>query len=343
MGGTQVFRSAEIISPGVVEFKKVKKRNPQNDEALIQVKSSAVCGSDMHIYSGKHPYVTLPTTIGHEISGVVEEVGSEVTRVKVGERVCVEPLITCNRCYYCRRGEYDYCEELRLKYRSGFSGYADYYYAKEEWVHHLPDNVSFDEGALMEPLACAVHAVRKAGIRLCDAICVIGDGPIALMIARLAYVAGATEVFLLGLEDRNLAVAREFGAIPLRNEEGAIQEVMGRTQGRGVAVSFEAVGLPKTFNQALSVVNKGGTAVIVGIFEDEFNCKQLIDAMVREVKVIGTSSYCWDFERAISLVSHGRISLKPLITHRFKLEDIKNAMDLKSKKREQPLKIILEP
>jgi len=339
----QSFRRAEIISPGVIELNNIEKRKPGNNEALIRVKSSGICGSDMHTYSGKHPYVTLPTTIGHEISGVVEEVGDEVTTVKMGDRVCVEPLITCNKCYYCRRGQYDYCENLRLKYRSGYSGYADYYYAEEKWIHHLPESVSFDEGALMEPLAGSVHAIIKSGIRLCDSVCIIGDGPIALILAQLAYVVGATDIFVLGLEDRNLAIAEEFGAVPIRNNEGAIQEVMKRTQNRGVNVSFEAVGLPKTFDQALSVVSKGGTSVIFGIFEDEFSAKKLIESMVRGINVIGTSNYCWDFEKAISLVSHGRIRLEPLITHRFKLEDVGDAMALKSKRSEQPIKIILKP
>ncbi|HHT48125.1 MAG TPA: alcohol dehydrogenase catalytic domain-containing protein [Firmicutes bacterium] len=343
MSKKQTFKRAEIVAPGEVAFSDVEKREPDNHEVLIRVKSSAICGSDMHIYSGKHPYVQLPTTIGHELAGVVEAVGAEVTTVKEGDRVCVEPLITCGKCYYCQRGRYDYCLELKLKYRSGFSGYAEYYYAEERWIHHLPENVSFDEGALMEPLACAVHAVRKPGIQVGDSVCILGDGPIALMLTQLAFAAGATDLYVLGLDERNLALAREFGAVAMPNTEEAFQEILRRTDHRGVDVSFEAVGLPKTFNQALSIVAKGGTAVIFGIFEEEFSAKTLVDAMVREVKVIGTSSYCWDFQRALSLVSHGRIKLDPLVTHRFKLADVGKAMALKKQGSEAPLKIILEP
>lgn len=340
---SQTFQRATIDAPGVVALSEVEKRKPDQKEVLIKVESSAICGSDLHIYSGKHPYVELPTTIGHELSGVVAAIGAGVTTVKVGDRVCVEPLITCGKCYYCQRGRYDYCLELKLKYRSGFSGYADYYYAEERWIHHLPENVSFDEGALMEPLACAVHAMGKAGIQLGDSVCIFGDGPIALMLAQLAYAAGATDLFVLGLEERNLELAREFGAIALPNNEDGFQEVLRRTDHRGVDVSFEAVGLPQTFDQSLSIVSKGGTAVIFGIFEEEFSAKTLVDAMVREVKVIGTSSYCWDFQRALSLVAHGRIKLAPLITHRFKLKDVAEAMAVKKERSAAPLKIILEP
>lgn len=337
------FREALITEPEKIMLHETEKRAPGSREVLIKVMSSAICGSDMHLYSGRHPYAKLPTTVGHELAGAVEETGRDVTRVKAGDRVCVEPLITCGECYYCRRGRYDYCENLRLKYRSGSSGYADYYYAEEQWIHLLPDEISFDEGALMEPLACTVHAVMKAQIKLCDSVCVMGDGPIALLLAQLSRLAGATHVYVMGLLERNLKLAQQFGCIPLKSGPDAVQEILKRTMGRGVDVSFEAVGVPATFNQAMAVTRKGGKAIIFGIFEDEFSTKSLVDAMVKEIEVVGTSSYCWDFERGIDLVSTGRIDLKSLVTHHFPLEEVQKAMDIKKSPGEEPLKIILEP
>ena len=337
------FRRAEILSPGDIVLRDVEKRDPAANEVLISIKSSAVCGSDMHIYAGKHPYTKLPTTIGHELAGVVEAVGENVRTVKIGDRVCVEPLITCGTCHYCRLGRYDYCENLRLKYRSDSSAYADYYYAEEQWIHHLPDNVSFDEGALMEPFACTVHAAMIANIKLCSSVCVIGDGPIALMLTQLSRVCGATKVFVLGLMERNLKLAEQFGAVAMQSNEESVKEILRRTNNRGVDVVFEAVGIPYTFKQSLSVVRRGGRAVIFGIFEDDFSARPLVDAMVREIEVVGTSSYCWDFQRGLELTSSGRVDLKSLITHHYKLADVKQAMDLKSARQEQPLKIILEP
>ena len=339
----ETFREAIIDQPGNIFLRQAQKREPGKKEALIKIKSSAICGSDMHLYSGRHPYVKLPTTVGHEVAAVVEAVGSQVTKIKVGDRVCVEPFITCGECYYCKRGRYDYCENLKLKYRTGNSGYADYYYAEEQWIHHLPDEMSFDEGALMEPLACTVHAAMKAQIKLCDSVCVMGDGPIALLLAQLSRVCGATHVYVLGLVERNLKLAESFGCIPLRSGPEAVEEVLRRTEGRGVDVCFEAVGLPVTFNQTMAVTKKGGRAVIFGIFEDEFSTKALVDAMVKELEVVGTSSYCWDFQRGIDLVSTGRIDVKSLVTHHFPLEDVKKAMDIKKTPGEDPLKIILNP
>lgn len=339
----EYFREGYISRPGEVVLRRAEKRAPGEQEVLVKVAASAICGSDMHLYSGKHPYAKLPTTIGHEVAGTVEAVGAAVKNINVGDRVCVEPLITCGSCYYCLRGRYDYCEHLKLKYRSGSSGYADYYYAEERWIHKLPDQVSFEEGALMEPLACTVHAAMKAEIKLCDSVCVMGDGPIALMLAQLSIAAGATHVYVMGLVERNLELARRFGCIPLKSGPEAVEEIMNRTSGRGVDVCFEAVGVPATFNQAMAVTKKGGRAVIFGIFENEFSTKSLVDAMVKEVEVIGSSSYCWDFQRAIDLVASGRVDLKSLITHRFPLDEVQTAMDIKKQGGEPPLKIILVP
>lgn len=332
-----------IAKPGEITFEEIEKTKPKENEVLIKVFSSSVCGSDMHIFRGKHPYVKYPTTIGHEIGGIVESIGSNVKTVKIGDRVTVEPLITCGECYYCKHGRYDYCENLKLKYRSGYSGYAQYYYAEEKWIHHLPDNLSYDEGALMEPFACTVHAVMKAKINLCDKVCVIGDGPIALMIARLCVVAGATKVFVAGIQKKNLKIAEQYGCIPIISDENTVTSVLSLTEGRGVDVAFEAVGIPATFNMAMKVTKKGGKAIIFGIFEDEFSTKALVDAMVREVEVIGTSSYCWDFQRAIELASSGRVNLQPLITNHYPLKEVNEAMNGKNVNGDRPLKIILNP
>lgn len=339
----ETFRRAVIQKPGEIQLENVEKRLPDDDEVLVKIYASAICGSDMHIFRGKHPYVKLPTTIGHEVAGVVEQVGAAVKNVKVGDRVCVEPLITCGSCYYCLRGRYDYCENLKLKYRTNNSGYADYYYAQERWIHHLPDEVSFEEGSLMEPFACTIHAAMKAKIQLCDSVCVMGDGPIGLLLAQLSRVCGATHVYVLGLVERNLELAKQFGCIPMKSNAESIEEIMRRTEGRGVDVTFEAVGIPATFDQALKVTKKGGRAVIFGIFEDTFSSKSLVDAMVKEVEVVGTSSYCWDFQRGIDLVVSGRVDLKSLITHRFPLADVQKAMDLKKDAQVPPLKTILIP
>jgi threonine dehydrogenase-like Zn-dependent dehydrogenase len=345
MKKNETFRRAEITSAGVVQFRELTRTKPNPGEVLIKVKSCALCGSDVHIYKGKHPFVSFPCTFGHELSGVAEELGPDIEGVQVGDGVCVEPLITCGICHYCKRGKYDYCENLRLKYRSGYGGFADYYYADERWVHILPEDISFDEGALMEPLACAVHAVKRADIRSGDSVCIVGDGPIGLMILQVAHAAGATEIYMCGLLERNLAVASDLGAIAINSTaRDPVKEVVEKTARReGVDISFEAVGLSQTFDQALSVVKQGGSSVIIGIFEDQIQSQRLRDAMVREIKVVGTVNYCWDFQTAIDLVHRKRVDLKPLITHGFPLERIEEAIETKLNPSHQAIKVMINP
>ena len=339
----EMFRRVRVIAPETVVIEEVEKREPEGAEVRVAVKSTAVCGSDIHIYRGLHPYCKLPTTIGHELSGVIDAVGPNAEGASVVDRVCVEPLMTCGKCWYCVRGRYDYCENLRLRYRSGYSGYADYYYSDARWIHKLPDNVSFDEGALMEPLAGTVHAAIKTGIQLADSVCVVGDGAIGLMLAQLAVASGATRVFVLGLLSQNLEMAKRFGCVPMPSCQESIDEILRLTQNRGVDVAFEAVGLPSTFEQTLKVVKRGGKAVIFGIFERDFSAWPLAAAMTREIEIIGSSNNCWDFQRAIDLVSSGRINVKDLITHTFSLSNVSTALSLKLSPDQQAIKIILKP
>ena len=183
----------------------------------------------------------------------------------------------------------------------------------------------------------------KARIQLCDRVCVIGDGPIGLLLARLSVLSGATRVFVAGLQEKNLKIAEEYGCIPITSDSLAVDKIIKATDGRGVDVSFEAVGIPSTFNMAMKMTRKGGKAIIFGIFEDEFSTKSLVDAMVKELEVIGTSSYCWDFERAIELASSGKVDLKPLITDHYPLDKVNEAMSNKNTDGDRPLKIILHP
>lgn len=337
------FTRGMIYEQGRIELEQTEKREPRDREVLIRVESAAVCGGDLHMFRGKHPYVKFPCTIGHEVAGIVEAVGKGVTTIKVGDRVTSEPLMTCGECYWCRHGRYDYCENLKLKYKNGYSGFGQYYYSEEQFTHVLPENISLDVGSLMEPFACSVHAVRKGEINLGDTVCVLGDGPIALMIAQNSVISGASKVFISGHHERNLKIAEQYGCIPIPQGADIRTYILDNTDGIGVDVTFEAVGVPATFNLSMTVTRKGGKAIIFGLFEDEFNSKTLIDAMTREIEVIGSSSYCWDFQRGIQLVSSGRVNLDSLITDYYPLSKINEALTAKNTSEGRPIKIIIKP
>ncbi len=337
------FTRGRIFEAGRIELEQVEIREPKDWEVLLKTESAAVCGGDLHMFRGRHPYVKFPCTIGHEVAGVVVAVGKDVSKLKVGDRVTAEPFMTCGECYWCKRGRYDYCQNLKLRYKNGYSGFGEYYYSDEQFTHKLPDNVSFDVGSLMEPFACSVHAVRKGQINLGDTVCVLGDGPIALMMGCLSVVSGASKVFLAGHHDKNMKIAENYGCIPVYSDEKTKDYILENTDGIGVDVTFEAVGVPETVRLAMEITRRGGKAIIFGLFEEDFSAKPILDAMTKEIEVIGSNSYCWDFQRGIQLVSSGKVNLNPLITDHYPLSRINEALAAKNTSAGRPIKIIIKP
>ena len=170
------------------------------------------CGSDLHIFKGKHPVVTLPVPVGHEIAGEVAEIGRGVTKVQPGDRVTVEPVIVCGHCHYCQQGNYHLCVSISFQYRQGQGGLTTDFIAPERWVHLLPEDLPFNSGALIEPLAVAVHAVGLADLKIGDNVAIFGAGAIGLLILQVVRGAGAGKVFISDIRDFRLDLALEFGA-----------------------------------------------------------------------------------------------------------------------------------
>ena len=175
--------AAELVERDVPE--------PREAQVVIAIKACSICGGDLHIYKGKHPSAPLPMALGHELAGEVIAIGSKVDLVAVGDRVTVEPVIACGLCPPCRRGEYGYCDNLSFHYRQGQGALADYFVADQRYVYKLPAHLSYEAGALIEPLAVAVHAVRRARIGLGDKVAIIGAGPIGILVTAVCKAAGA--------------------------------------------------------------------------------------------------------------------------------------------------------
>ena len=332
-----------VKEPGVIDYIEREVRDLGEDEVLISVKASAICGSDLHIYKGKHPSVTLPATIGHEFSGVIEKKGSKVNNFNIGDRVTLEPCIVCGECDACRHGEYSFCENISFTYRNGDGAMANYVVAKAKHTFKLPNDLSFEEGSLIEPMSVAMHAVRRANVKIGEKVLIIGAGAIGLLICAICHICGAGEIIVVDYVKKRLEVAKEYGAThtccPLEDNLEAI--IKDTTNGKGVDKSFECVGRESTFNQALDYLKKNGLATIVGIFEEP-NIK--VDAskfITKEIKVQGSQSYCWDFP--ISIMFADKINLKKLITHEFKLADLNKAFDTCFDKESGAIKVILKP
>lgn len=320
-------RIGRIISAKAVDF--IEREIPELDghQVLIRIKASYICGSDLHIYKDRHPAVKPPVTIGHEFAGEVVKTGALVSSVKIGDRVTVEPVVACGTCSACKHGDYGYCENISFTYRCGDGAMADYFVGKDERVYKLPDGMSYEEGALTEPMAVALHAVKRADVRLGDKVVVIGAGAIGIFVAAICRYLGAAQVVVSDFSEFRLAVAGQMGATRTvcASKENLEEAISGMSDGKGFDKAFECVGMEETFNQAVRSVRTNGLVTDIGIFEKQqvsFDASLLVK---KEIRIQGSQGYCWDFEDAIRLVRD--LKVKPLITHRFPLERLKEAFD----------------
>jgi 2-desacetyl-2-hydroxyethyl bacteriochlorophyllide A dehydrogenase len=336
---------AMVIAPGKVEF--IKKTLPPlgPKDVLLQVKACSICGGDIHLYKGKHPLASLPMAIGHEISGRVAEIGPAVSKVAVGDRVAVEPVITCTSCYYCVRGEYHLCQDIRYQYSAGQGGFAPYFVAPESWVHHLPAFLSYEEGALLEPLAVAVHGARLAPPGLGYSAAIFGAGGIGLFLLQVVKAAGCGAVFIVDLLEHRLKAALALGASQAIDGSGEdpVERIFKETENLGVDRSFEAVGLEKTLQQSLFSLKKGGVCVLIGLFEDPLQVHFPVNLFAqREIQVRGCRGYCWDFQSGLELIKNRQVQLKPLISHRMPLSDLPRAFEILLDPRSKANKIVIQ-
>jgi len=336
---------ANLIEPEKIRLEEVKIPCLKEDEVLIQVKQCGVCGSDIHSYKGKHPFVHPPIVLGHEFSGIVSGIGEKVEIFSEGDRVTVEPNIVCGKCYNCRHGRYNICKYLKVIGCVGYNGAcAEFISVPQGKVIKLLEGISFEEGALIEPTAVAVHAVKKSEQKIGDKVLVLGAGPIGLLIMQIAKASGAGEVIITDLLDYRLKKAKDLGADKIINPASQdLVKFMQTTYGEdGIDLIYECVGVEKTLSQAIQIARKGTKIMIVGVPEKnpQVNLAYIGD---RELELIGSLMYIRDdFEEAINLIQKKKIKVKPLITHSFKLKDIKKAFELILEKRENPLKVLIE-
>ncbi len=321
---------AYVTAPGTIELREQPLTPPAENEVLIEVRAAAICGSDLHIYKGRHPSAPLPMSLGHEIAGEVVETGSAVTRFAPGDRVTVEPVVACGTCNECRRGRYHLCRSISFQYRQGRGGFARYFLAPQEHTFKIPNHLSFEEGALVEPLSVALHAVKTSEIRTGQTSAIFGAGAIGLLLLMLVQRVSGGETFLVDVSDGRLEMARNLGATYVLNNrrDDSVQRILSETDQAGVDRSFEAVGMESTLVQALQSLKKGGRATLVGIFENPEACLPINLFVQREIALAGSQGYNWDFQDALVLLDQKRLDLKPLITHRLPFTELNRGFDI---------------
>ena len=318
----------------------------KEDEVLIKVKSVGICGSDILYYrtggTKKRP-ITKPFILGHEVSGIVENKGKEVNNLDIGDRVAVEPGITCGRCIYCKSGKYNLCKSVRFLATPPVDGaFIEYISHKADLVYRLPDCISFDEGALIEPSSVAFHAVMKSDLKPSMSSLILGAGPIGLLVLKIAKISGSFPVCVLDIDDYRLSLAKKMGADFTINasDRDIVRALADSDCDNEYDVVFECTGVETVISSSVFLAKKGGTITMVGIFDGTapLRTKEIID---REINVRGTYRFSNTFQDVIKLVERKMLDVKPIITHTFNLDEIGKAFKIADKRLENCVKIMV--
>lgn len=333
-----------MTAPGKIEFREIPTPEPGEGQVLVKIMEIGVCGSDIHVYHGEHPFTSYPVTQGHEISGIVEKLGPGAAGLTVGQKVTIQPQVVCGECYPCRHGKYNLCEKLKVM---GFqtTGVASEYFAVDaKKVTPLPDSMSLEEGAMIEPLAVAVHAVRQAGDVTGKDICVLGAGTIGILVAQAAKGMGAARVMVTDVSELRLKKALECGAdVAVNTREQDFGQAFVEFFGPDKAdVIYDCAGNDITMGQAIAHARKGSTIILVAVFAKMAN----IDlAVLNDHELDLNTSMMYrseDYETAIELAASGKVRLLPLLSKRFPFQEYLAAYEYIDANRESTMKVLID-
>ena len=318
-----------------MELKEIPIPEIRPGEVLVKLEYVGICGSDVHYfhYGSCGAYkveLGKDFMLGHECAGTIVKTGSEVSSLKEGDRVALEPGITCGKCEFCKSGHYNLCPDVQFLATPPVQGcYEQYIAFPEDMCFKLPDNVSTEEGALIEPLSVGFYAADQGEVHTGDTVVILGAGCIGLMTLLACRAHGAGCVIVSDIVDARLEKAKELGATHVINskEKDVLSEIDRLTGGRGADVVFETAGTPVTIAQTPFIVRRGGTIILVGIASQEeisFNFAQIMD---KEASIKSVFRYRNVYPKAIAAVSSGAIDVKGIVTHRFDLDHIQEAFD----------------
>ncbi|MDM5232529.1 2,3-butanediol dehydrogenase [Lysinibacillus pakistanensis] len=316
-----------------LRLENIEEPSAKKGEVKLKVEWCGICGSDLHEYTAgpifipadqPHPLTgdKAPIVMGHEFSGQVVEVGEGVTTVQVGDRVAVEPIYNCGECEPCKQGLYNLCEKMGFYgLAGGGGGFSEFTSVPEHMLHKLPEGVSYEQGALVEPSAVALHAVKQSKLKVGDKAAVFGTGPIGLLVIEALKAAGASEIYAVELSEQRREKAAEFGAIAIDPATGdAVEQIQKLTNG-GVDVAFEVTGVPPVLKQAIHSTKFNGETMVVSIFEKEAPIHPQ-DLVLRERNLTGIIGYRDVFPAVINLMAQGYFAADKLVTKRIKLDQV---------------------
>ncbi|MDR3644691.1 MAG: alcohol dehydrogenase catalytic domain-containing protein [Clostridia bacterium] len=340
-----------IEAPGKAKFFEAEKPTVRPGDVLCRVVNAGICGTDLSIFSGdmnlvREGIIKYPVRIGHEWSGIVEEIGSAVTKFKPGDKVVSDTAVTCGVCEHCLKGEYEQCEDWRaigtIKCWNG--SFAEYILIPDRHLFKIPDGVRMDDAALTEPMTIALSGIKAAKVKKGDSVLVIGTGAIGLSAVALAKYYGASTVIVSGRKPFKLDVAKKVGADVTVNstQEDLVEGVMKATDGKGVDVIVETSGDEKLLNQCVAAAKQHGMINLIGFFESKLDGFDIAQFMTKNLNLsCGMGAYGLAAE-IVEILATGKIDVHPLITHRFVFDETIDAMKTAGEKNATKIKMMVE-
>jgi len=297
-------------------------------EVLLKVKAGGICGSDVHIYHGSSSVATYPRVIGHEIAGEILETGKDVKDFSVGDRVVMDPVISCGNCYQCRIGRRNVCGKLKVRSVHIDGGYQEYIVLPQESIYPIPENLSWEEAVMIEPFTIAEQVCSRAEISKNDIVFIMGAGPVGLSILKRVKLSGAV-CYISDIVETRLDFARQYGAdVAINAKEVDVKDaIMKLTEGNGATVVIDAVCSIKSFEQTLTYVCSAGRVITLGFSKEPSAINQL-SITAREIDVRGSRLHNNKFPVVIDYFRSGKLEVKDMITHRYPFTEIHEALRL---------------
>src|SRR4030042_2023069 len=338
-------RQAIMTAPGVIEYRNIAEPEKINDnEILLRIKKIGICGSDIHVYHGEHPAVQYPVVQGHEYSAVVEAIGRNVTKAKPGTKATARPQLVCGSCSPCKRGQYNICKKLKVEGFQSPGVAQDLFVIPEERLVVLPDIMTFEQGALIEPSAVGAHATRRAGDLHGKNVVISGAGTIGNLVAQFAKIRGAGKVLITDISDYRLRIAKKCGIEGVLNVarttfEKGVKTYFGE---EGFHIGFEAAGVQASLDALISFVENGGDIIIIGVYAEN-PVMNMYYVGEHELNVYGSMMYPQeDYEFAVKMITDGKIITAPLIPRDFPFEKFLDAYRFIDEKGHKIMKVMID-
>lgn len=337
MNDRKMMRAAVLYGPRDLRINEVEIPKIKNEEVLIEVKNCGICTTDLHMYKWEFP-VKTPVILGHECSGIVTDRGNDVKELNIGDKVAINPLISCGVCEHCKAGRDNLCKNALAIGGAGKvivnGAFAEYLRVPWNAAEKIPEDMSFEVGAFIEPVACCIHGIELSKIRIGDSVAILGLGPIGLILLQLAKITGASHLIAIDPVEERRKIAEILGAdITVDPTEGECLKYITEKLD-GIDVVIEATGSPKALQQALSMVKRGGRITIFGVAPVTSKiCISPFDVYFKELKITGAYALTKDsFRRAVSILHNRRIKVNQLITELLPLEKLTDAFSMMEKK-----------